>query len=161
MKTLSTTKKTLTRLIKTKIINFNKQLSEIRPNKHKNYLQSKNLERNKNQSNKEEHQEVHQWPKGTVAIIGDSMVSSLKEALFSNKKHHVKVRSSRGATVKDMFDYIKGILKQNPDYVVLHVGTNSTKDVSSRVILDKLLQLKTAVLNSNENCKVILFYRSQ
>ena len=72
MKTLSTTKKTLTRLIKTKIINFNKQLSEIRPNKHKNYLQSKNLERNKNQSNKEEHQEVHQWPKGTVAIIGDS-----------------------------------------------------------------------------------------
>ena len=47
-------------------------------------------------------------------------------------------------------------LKQNPDYVVLHVGTNNAKDMSSRIILDKLLQLKTAVLDSNENCKVIL-----
>ena len=32
--------------------NINKQLTEIRLNKHKNYLQSKNFERNKNQSNK-------------------------------------------------------------------------------------------------------------
>ena len=48
------------------------------------------------------------------------------------------------------------ILNQNPDYVVLHVGTNNAKDMSSRIILDKLLQLKTAVLDSNENCKVIL-----
>ena len=36
-----------------------KQLTEIGPNKYKNYSQSKNLERNKNQSNKEERQEVH------------------------------------------------------------------------------------------------------
>ena len=28
--------------------------------------------------------------------------------------------------------------------------------MSSRIILDKLLQLKTAVLDSNENCKVVL-----
>ena len=33
--------------------NINKQLTEIRHNKHKNYLQSKNLKRDKNQSNKE------------------------------------------------------------------------------------------------------------
>ena len=65
--------------------NINKQLTEIRHNKHKNYLQSKKLERNKNQSNKEEHQNVHQWPKGTVTIIGGSMVSGLKEELLSNK----------------------------------------------------------------------------
>ena len=39
--------------------NINKQLTEIRLNKHKNYLQSKNVERIKNQPNKEERQEVH------------------------------------------------------------------------------------------------------
>ena len=38
--------------------NINKQLTEIHHNKHKNYLQSKSLERNRNQSNKEEHQDV-------------------------------------------------------------------------------------------------------
>ena len=36
------------------------------------------------------------------------------------------------------------------------MGTNNAKDMTSRKILDKLLQLKTAVLDSDENCKVIL-----
>ena len=44
-------KKTLIRLKKKN--NINKQLTEIRHNRHKNYLQSKNLKRDKNQSNKE------------------------------------------------------------------------------------------------------------
>ena len=135
--------------------NINKQLTEIRHNKHKIYLQSKNLERNRNQTNNEERQDVHQWPRGTVAIIGDSMVSGLKQELLSNKKHQVKVRCCRGTTVEDMFDYVKPILKRKPDSVVLHVGTNNARDMTSRNILDKLLQLKTAVFHSGENCKVI------
>ena len=86
----------------------------------------------------------------------DSMVSGLKEGLLSNKKQQVKARCCRGAVVEDMFDYLKTILKRKPDYVVLHVGTNNAKDITSRKILDQLLQLKTAVLDSDENCKVIL-----
>ena len=66
--------------------NINKQLTEIRHNKHKIYLQSKNLERNRSQTNNEERQDVYQWPRGTVAIIGDSMVSGLKqEAQFVSR----------------------------------------------------------------------------
>ena len=118
---------------------INKQLTEIRHNKYKNYLQSKNLERNRNQSNNEERQNVHQWPTRTVAIIGDSMVLGLNEELLSNKKHQLKVRCCRGATVEDMFDYIKPFLKQKPDYVILHVGTNNVKGMTSRNIFDKLL----------------------
>ena len=38
----------------------NKQLTEIYHNKHKIYLQSKNLERNRNQTNNAERQDVHQ-----------------------------------------------------------------------------------------------------
>ena len=87
------------------------------------------------------------------AIIGDSMVSGLKEELFSNKKHQVKVRCCRSVTVEDMFNYVKPISKT---YVLLHVGTNNAKDVTSRKILGKLFQLKAAVLDSHENCKVIL-----
>ena len=36
-----------------------------------------------------------------------------------------------------MFDYVKPILKRKPDYVVLHMGTNITKELSSTKILDK------------------------
>ena len=84
------------------------------------------------------------------------MVAGLKEELLSNKKQHVKVRFCRRATVEDMFEHVKPILKRKPDYVVLHVGTNNVKDMTSRKILEKLLQLRTAVLDSDENCKVIL-----
>ena len=136
--------------------NKKKQQTEIRHNKDKIYLQSKNLERNRNQTNIEKCQDAYLWPRETVAIIGDSMVLSSKEELLSNKKHQVKVRRCRGATVEDMFDYVKPILKRKPDYVVLHVGFNNAKDMTSRNILAKLLQLKTTVLDSDKNCKVIL-----
>ena len=82
------------------------------------------------------------------------MVSGLKKEFLLNKKHQVKLR--RCATVEDMFDYVKPILKRKADYVVLHVGTNNAKDMTSTKILDKLLQLKTAVLDSNESSKVVL-----
>ena len=52
--------------------------------------------------------------KGAVAIIGDSKVSGLKEELLPNKKHQVKIRCCKGATVEDMFDYVKPILKWKP-----------------------------------------------
>ena len=84
------------------------------------------------------------------------MVAGLKEELLSNRKQQVKVRFCRRATVEDMFEHVKPILKRKPDYVVLHVGTNNVKDMTSRKILEKLLQLRTAVLDSDENCKVIL-----
>ena len=38
----------------------------------------------------------------------------------------------------------------------LHVVTNNAKDMTSRNMLDKLLQLKPAVLDSDKKCKVIL-----
>ena len=85
------------------------------------------------------------------------MLSGLKEEFLSNKKYQVKVRCCRGATVEDISDYLKPILKRKPDYVVLHVGTINAKNMGSRNILDKLLQLKTVVLDSDENCKVILY----
>ena len=85
------------------------------------------------------------------------MLSGLKEEFLSNKKYQVKVRCCRGATVEDISDYLKPILKRKPDYVVLHVGTINAKNMTSRNILDKLLQLKTVVLDSDENCKVILY----
>ena len=135
---------------------INKQLTEIRHNKRKIYLQSKNLERNRNQTSSEVRLDVHQWPRGTVEIIRDSMASGLKDELLSNKKHQVKVRCCRGATIGDMFDYFKPILKRKPDYVVLHLETNNAKGMTSRYMLDKFLQLKTTVLDSDKKCKVIL-----
>ena len=82
------------------------------------------------------------WPKGTVAIVGDSIMSEIKEELLKTDKHNVKVRFFRGGTIEDMEDNIKPILKREPDYIILHVGTNNATNSTARDILDKLLQLK-------------------
>ena len=104
-----------------------KQLTEIRHNKHKTYLQSKILEINKNQSNNEEHQDVYQWLKATIAISGDSIISGIKEELLSNAKHQIKVKCYRGATVEDMFDYVNPLLKWKSDYVFCTWGLITPK----------------------------------
>ena len=82
------------------------------------------------------------WPKGTVAIVGDSIMSGIREELLKTDKHNVKVRFFRGGTIEDMEDNIKPILKREPDYIILHVGTNNAANLTARDILDKLLQLK-------------------
>ena len=56
----------------------------------------------------EQHQDAHHWPKGTVAILGDLMVSSIKEVLSSNKNN----RSKKGEEIFAGEDYIKPVLKQ-------------------------------------------------
>ena len=66
--------------------------------------------------------------KGAVAIIGDLMVSGIKEELLSNTKHQVKVTEAQ--RLKICLTMLK--------------------------FLDKIIQLKPAALDSNENCEVIL-----
>ena len=70
-----------------------------------------------------------------VYILGDSMVKhvegwKLKQSLGAN--HNVYVRSFSGAKVKCMKDYVKPCIREHdPDYVILHVGTNELKSEST------------------------------
>ena len=48
------------------------------------------------------------------------------------------------------------ILKKEPDFVILHVGTNDASNYKSREIHNKLLSLKMFITNKNEKCQVIL-----
>jgi len=47
---------------------------------------------------------------------------------MSSTSSKIIVKSFSGATTKDMMDYIKPIVRRNPDHIVVHVGTN---DLSS------------------------------
>ena len=83
-------------------------------------------------------------------------MSEIKEELLKTDKHNVKVRFFRGGTIEDMEDNIKPILKREPDYIILHVETNNATNLTTRDILDKLLQLKSKILNPSKSCKVII-----
>ena len=55
-----------------------------------------------------------------------------------------------------MEDNIKPILKREPDYMILHVGTNNATNLTVRDMLEKLLRLKSAILDACKSCKVII-----
>ena len=63
-------------------------------------------------------------------IVGDSMFG-IKEWKILKSDRKVKVKNFPGATIDDMHDYIKALLKRCPDNI-LHVGTNNTVNEPSK-----------------------------
>ena len=55
-----------------------------------------------------------------------------------------------------MENNIKPILKRQPDYIILHVGTNNATNVTAPDILDILLRLKSTILDACKTCTVII-----
>ena len=52
--------------------------------------------------------------------------------------------------------YLIPIVQKKPSNIILHVGTNSAKNLPSRTVLDNLLKLKALVKDSLPTCKVII-----
>ena len=50
----------------------------------------------------------------------------------------------------------KSILKREPDYVILHVGSNNATNLTARDIRGKLLRLKSTILDALKSCKVVI-----
>ena len=75
----------------------------------------------------------------------------IREKLLKTDKHNVKVRFFRSGTIEEMEDDIKPILRREPDYIILHVGTNNATNLTVRDILDKLLRLKSTILDASNS----------
>ena len=77
-----------------------------------------------------------------VVILGDSIVKHVNGWEIAKKLPNCKVyaKSFSGAKVRCMKDYLKPSLKQNPDHVVLHVGTyDLDSDKDPELIANRLL----------------------
>ena len=72
------------------------------------------------------------------------------------RKFNVKMRSFPGAKTNDMFYYLVSLLEKNPDYVILHVGTNNAVDQQSSDIISKIYKLKEFSQLKVPSCKVII-----
>ena len=63
-------------------------------------------------------------PKTKVTVTGDSMIKYLRHDNLSSKNYDIKVDVHLGSTTLDILDYIKLIVRQKPDVLVIHTGTN-------------------------------------
>ena len=61
-----------------------------------------------------------------VYILGDSIIKYVKGYTISNSLDNCKVyvKYFPGARVRCMQDYVRPTLKENPDHVIVYIGTN-------------------------------------
>ena len=74
-----------------------------------------------------------QEDKRKVVIVGDSMTKHIDPRKLS-KSVLVKSHSFSGATIEDLEDHVKPVLRRKPDSIILHAGTNNLQNDSPRII---------------------------
>ena len=101
---------------------------------------------------------VYPWKKGTILVMGDSMLNGVDERSLSNNGL-VKVRSFSGSTISDLQNYyMKPLLRKKPTKIILHIGTNDVteKETTADKILDALLDLKKDIESELPECEVVI-----
>ena len=110
---------------------------------------TKKIEYNNYQSQQRDKtsQDQDVYPPGTCVIMGDSILDGLSEENVS-KQHNVRIRKFPGATVDDLNYHVHPILRKKPKHIIVHILANDATRSISREILDKLLKLKTLVMET-------------
>lgn len=66
------------------------------------------------------------------------------------------MKSFSGASANDMFDYIQPTIRQHPEHIILHVGTNDFKNSNSRKVAERIVDLGNLVETESPNTKVTI-----
>ena len=82
----------------------------------------------------------HQGSRADVFVIGDSIIKHVQGRRLS-KKFKVNNMSFPGASVADIDDYIKPIMRKKPKKVIIHAGTNDLKRHKPKQISKKIIDL--------------------
>ena len=115
--------------MKTKL---DKQLSDVRYNKHQNYMREFNPA-------KEVDKSVN---KRNILVASDSMMNQIDGNRLS-KTFDVKVMSWGGCSINELMGKLEPILeKQSFEYIIIHVGTNDSTTRTSDDMLHDIILLK-------------------
>ena len=100
-------------------------------------------------------------PCNTIAILGDSMIKMIKPSrLQRSTNRKIIVKTFPGAAVKDMNHYLKPTLENNPEMIVLHVGTNDIPKKDPTDIVHEIESLSKIIVE-NGSTKVAISERIQ
>ena len=72
-------------------------------------------------------------------VVGDPIVKKVKVWELSMKDDFFVVRTFPGAKTDDMESYIKPTLKNKPERIIIHGGTNDLKNNTPQSIADNIL----------------------
>ena len=88
------------------------------------------------------NQRIGNITKKVTVFFGDSIIKDIKGLEISDRENKFFVRHFPGAKTDDMKSYVVPAIKQNPEAIVIHCGTNDLKtEKDHRKIADKILGL--------------------
>ena len=79
-----------------------------------------------------------------VIVIGDSITKNIIGKKLS-RNQRVDAFSFTGATIDDMVDFAKPIIKRKPKKIILHVGTNNLRVDQRKKIKNKVVGLVDSI----------------
>ena len=91
-----------------------------------------------------------------MAFGADYIVNRIDEKQLSKKHGNVKVFHFSRARIEDINQYIIPIIKRQPDYLILHVGTNDATTNTSKKTADDLHILKSNISKQRPSCRIVL-----
>ena len=75
----------------------------------------------------------------TTVVAGDSIVKFVKGWELSNAERNASFKSSSGATIKDMSDFLKPTSRKQPDKLIIHAGTNGLRRSNPTEVADRII----------------------
>ena len=90
-----------------------------------------------------------------IYIIGDSRLKHVMRFLNQSKIAKTYVKSFSGAEIRDMQDYVKPTLRENPDQIIVHVGTNDlASNKRPKQIAESIISVATSL--KSDTCDVLV-----
>ena len=88
------------------------------------------------------NQRIGNNTKKVTVLVGDSIIKDIKGWEISDRENKFVVRHFPGAKTDDMISYVVPKIKQNPETIAIHSGTNDLKtEKDHRKIADNILGL--------------------
>ena len=126
---------------------------KIKPSAEKPFIKRKDCFTKESKKNENK---THGKDQKKVFIIGDSMIKNITDTGISRENIR-KIRPHPGATTIDIYDYIKPELRQKPDVVIVHCGTNDIRNNTNTVKKFKRL-VKEIEENNHENIPQVVIF---
>ena len=112
--------------------------------------------RNINSSGENQHNQSI-VTKRMVLVAGDSIVQHVHGWELSDDEMRVAVKSFSGVKTEDMKDYLKPLIRREPEEIILHVGTNNIKgQESARMVADHIVNLGLQIQENSPKTKVTI-----
>ena len=92
--------------------------------------------------------------RSVTVVVGDSIVKKVKGWELSTKDDLLVVGSFPGAKTDDMKFYIKPTLKNKPERIIIHCGTDDLKNSTPQSIAENILSLAKSSQQENNTILV-------